>query len=250
MIESNPSSDLGWKLLLLLPRMLLQLHVQGGKVGHKEVKCRYQRFLSYHWEELIHFKNPVRRKPQTTQPVEHQRRKITMRLVQSGEIARAARALTSQGLAPAKSEVLEKLKLKRPVGHINSSDIPDIPDSVETIQLDKATFIKVLKNAPRSSGCGPIGWRYEHVRVLLDNVITSDLLYLVCNNIASGEIPSKIIPLLSAATLIALPKHGSDVRPIAIGKVFRWLTAKAICQQKSLDFADPHCNMALPPLEE
>ena len=27
MIESNPSSDLGWKLLLLLPRMLLQPHV-------------------------------------------------------------------------------------------------------------------------------------------------------------------------------------------------------------------------------
>ena len=149
-------------------------------------------------------------------------------MVQSGEIARAARALTSQGVAPATSEVLEKLKLKHPVGHINSSDIPDIPDSVETIQLDKATFIKVLKNAPRNSGCGPTGWRYERVRVLLDNVITSDLLYLVCNNIASGEIPSKIIPLLSASTLIALLKHGSDVRRIA---------AKAICQQKSLDFA-------------
>ena len=53
-------------------------------------------------------------------------------------------------------------------------------------------------------------------------MITSDLLYLVCNNIASGEIPSKIIPLLSASTLIALPKHGSDV----IGEVFRRLTAK------------------------
>ena len=31
MVESNPSSDLGWKLLLLLPRMLLQPHVQGRK---------------------------------------------------------------------------------------------------------------------------------------------------------------------------------------------------------------------------
>ena len=68
-------------------------------------------------------------------------------------------------------------------------------------------------------------------------MITSDLLYLMCNNIASGEIPSKIIPLLSASTLIALPKHGSDVRLIAIREVFRQLTAKAICQQKSLDFA-------------
>ena len=53
-IEENPSSDLGWKLLLLLPRMLLQPHTRGGKVGQLEVKARYQRFLNFHWKELLH----------------------------------------------------------------------------------------------------------------------------------------------------------------------------------------------------
>ena len=43
-IEEDPSNDAGWKLLLLLPRMLLQLHARGGKVGNREVKARYQRF--------------------------------------------------------------------------------------------------------------------------------------------------------------------------------------------------------------
>ncbi|XP_062499650.1 uncharacterized protein LOC134176971 [Corticium candelabrum] len=52
-----------------------------------------------------------------------------------------------------------------------------------------------------------------------------------------GDVPPNVVPLLSASKLIAIPKHGNDVRPIAVGEVFRRLTAKTICQQKSPEFA-------------
>ena len=52
-IEEDPSNDAGWKLLLLLPKMLLQPHARGGKVGNREVKARYQRFLNFHWKDMI-----------------------------------------------------------------------------------------------------------------------------------------------------------------------------------------------------
>ena len=34
-IEEDPSNDAWWKLLLLFPRMLLQPHARGGKVGKR-----------------------------------------------------------------------------------------------------------------------------------------------------------------------------------------------------------------------
>ena len=59
----------------------------------------------------------------------------------------------------------------------------------------------------------------------------------MCNTIVSSDVLHTIVPLLSASKLIALPKTESDVRPIAIGEVFRRLTAKTICQQKFSDFS-------------
>ena len=47
--------------------------------------------------------------------------------------------------------------------------------------------------------------------------------------------------MLGASRLIALPKSGSDVRPIAVGEVFRRLTAKVICHQKSSEFSSFFC---------
>ena len=158
-------------------------------------------------------------------------------MVQSSEISRAARVLTSQSLAPESDDVLQMLKLKHPVESINSSKIPSISGMPDSICLDKSVFVNAIKRSPRGSGCGLSGWRYEHVRILLDNEITFDSLLSVCNTIASGDVPHTIIPLLSASKLIALPKTGSGVRPIAIGEVFRRLTAKTICQQKSFDFS-------------
>ena len=52
-IEEDPSSDSGWKLLFLFPRILLQPHERSGKVGNRELKARYQRFLSFHWKDSL-----------------------------------------------------------------------------------------------------------------------------------------------------------------------------------------------------
>ena len=86
-------------------------------------------------------------------------------------------------------------------------------------------------------------WRYERVRILLDNLLTSDSLFTVCNLIASGDVPCKLLPMLGASRLIALPKRGSDVRPIAVGEVFRRLTAKVICHQKPSEFSSFFCPL-------
>ena len=99
--------------------------------------------------------------------------------------------------------------------------------------MDRVAFKNTIKSAPRGSGCGNSGWRYEHIQAIFEDDKSADLLYRMCNYIALGKVPSKIIPLLSGSRLIALAKGNGDVRPIAIGEVFRRVTARTICKQKS-----------------
>ena len=113
---------------------------------------------------------------------------------------------------------------------LSSSSPPSSP------HMDRVAFKNTIKSAPRGSGCGPSGWRYEHIQAIFEDDKSADLLYVMCNHIALGKVPYKIIPLLSGSTLIALPKSNGDVRPIAIGEVFRRVTARTICQQKSAVF--------------
>ena len=74
--------------------------------------------------------------------------------------------------------------------------------------------------------------------LLLGASSVSDHLYKACAVIARGHLPYSISSLLSASRLIAIPKKNGDVRPIAVGEVFRQITAKVICNQLKSNFAD------------
>ena len=103
--------------------------------------------------------------------------------------------------------------------------------------MDRVAFKNTIKSAPRGSGCGPSGWRYEHIQAIFEDDKSAGLLYMMCNHIALGKVSSKIIPLLSGSRLIVLPKSNDDVRPITIGEVFRRVAARTICEQQSAIFS-------------
>ena len=69
----------------------------------------------------------------------------------------------------------------------------------------------------------------------------SDYLHFLCSDIASGSLPEEAISLFSASRLVALTKGFDDVRPIAIGEVFRRITAKVICSEKQPEFHSFFC---------
>ena len=49
------------------------------------------------------------------------------------------------------------------------------------------------------------------------------------NILAKGEAPETLAPFLAGATLTALPKKDNDIRPVAVGEMWRRLTAKCLC---------------------
>ena len=79
--------------------------------------------------------------------------------------------------------------------------------------MDEEVFRKVIQCLPRGSSSGPSGWRFEHLKVLLEDMSTAEGLFSLCSVIARGNLPLEIAKLLSASILVALPKRNGDVRP-------------------------------------
>ena len=236
-IASDPSDAVAWQHLMLVPRMVLTPPKRGGRAGTQEIRHLCQKFLEYRWEELLQLNIP--RSSKESKVSRNHQRNSALRLVCYGELSRAARILCSKGLAPATQATVDKLATKHPL----QRQIPEYeepkPDSL--LNLNQQSLSRLIRSAPRGSGNGPSGWRYEHLRALIADRQICDYLHILCSAIASSSPPKQAITLLSASRLVALPKGVNDVRPIAIGEVLRRITAKAICSEKQTDFQSFFC---------
>ena len=131
------------------------------------------------------------------------------------------------------AEVAERLAAK----HLSrEKNVPTSCEAFQSLSLSRLEFFKTLRNTPKGSGCGPSGWKYEHLKALVCRSTTAEGLFSVCDLIAQGKIPPAIHEVISSSRLIASPKEIGDVRPIAIGECLRRLTAKMICIQKKGSF--------------
>ena len=146
--------------------------------------------------------------------------------VRHSEISRAGHLLTSNGLASPSDETLHKLERKHPP---SLPTIPRTPEDVTPLQASFQTLRLVLRDSPRGSGGGCDGWRFEHLRLLLEDHEVLLSFLTVCNLFLAGAIPVDAATAFAGARLIALSKGQSDVRPIAVGNVFRRSVAKLAC---------------------
>ena len=84
--------------------------------------------------------------------------------------------------------------------------------------------------APRGSSPGPGGHTYEHLKILLDDTETTELLMSACERLAQGKIPMDIRNALMEARLTALSKPLGGVIFISIGSTIRRLVARTLEQ--------------------
>ena len=90
---------------------------------------------------------------------------------------------------------------------------------------------------------GRDGWRFQHLKLIMECESTFKLLHEVCNSYLAGDIPNSVAEILSGAKLITLEKTNFDVCPIAIENCIRRLVSKAACLQikKSMaEYLSPH----------
>ena len=185
-IAAEPRDSSGWFLLFLLPRMLLSPTRRGGRLRVIELRSVFQKFLSYRWEELLQLNQ--RSKKSDHFPSDYQT-KVALKLIRQGELSRAARMLTSNGLVPESEETVSKLKSKHPARRSDPHYQPPPVAGDTGLILDQHTLMQAIRKAPRGSSAGPSGWRYEHLKCLIGINETADLLSSACNSIAQGHLP-------------------------------------------------------------
>ena len=106
-----------------------------------------------------------------------QRAKVALSKVQMGEVSRARQCLTGATIAAGTDATLQEMQSRRPQGVVRNITQrimewqPEAP-----VVVDRKVFVRSLKSVPRGSSPGPGGYTFEHLRCLLDETETTELL--------------------------------------------------------------------------
>ena len=149
----------GWKLFLLLPRMMLHRAPRGG---------------AGHWHEIVAVTRRHRRRgcPNTIE----KRVARAQRLVQVGELSTGRHALEGADLAPGNIATLRELN-QRPSAPRHP--IPPLPDQRPVFNLKEKVFCRKLRSARKGAAGRPSGMTNDHLRPLLDSMMDTRSLFKV-----------------------------------------------------------------------
>ena len=241
-IVDNPTRrERGWKLFMMLPRMLLHRPPRGGLNPRHKLVHRFEMFSRGEWWDLIRASAACeqaavgrrRRRRRPGDDLESRAARAEM-LVHLGELSSARQALEGAAVAPGCNQTLTMLSdpAKRPP--VLRDPIPDevlhhVPSSL--FELDEDRLLKNLRSARRGAAGGPSGMTVEHLRILLDNIRDSKLFFRACEQMAQAKVPDPIIAAIRVGRMTALRKPDGGVRGIVAGDVVRRLIARTMAQQ-------------------
>ena len=234
-------SERGWKLLLMLPRMLLFKNPRKGTVAKEELMERLEMFCAGRWDQLL--ADSRRFAEELGQLLSRRsRRGVTMsqradralRLVQLGELSSARQALEGAEVAPGDRNTLAALQdpVRRP-----AFPRDPLPEDLLTrvparlFELDKGMFSKNLRSARRGAAAGPSGMTVEHLQPLLDHPSALHSMFLLAERLARADVPPSIVDAIRQGRLTTLRKPNGGGRGIVVGDVIRRVVARTLAQQ-------------------
>ena len=236
----------GWRLFLLLPRLLLYRPPRGGNIHKSKLAERFQAFAEGQWSSLLRQSRQYaeeasaaqhrKRRRQNPQHDMDRRAARAESLVQLGELSAGRQALEGASVAPGTRRTLDALRDpgRRPPkardlipGAILNLE-PEVP-----FQLDEFKLASNVQSARRGAAPGPSGMSAEHLRLVLDNVRDTNLLYLMAEQLARGRVSPSIADALRLGRMNALQKPNGGVRGIVAGDVLRRLVGRTVAQQVS-----------------
>ena len=167
-------------------------------------------------------------------------------LAHLGKLSAAAKALTASPLAPASAQTLAALRdpERRPPAAQVPLDPNLGPCSVPAAALSRDRLLANLRRAGLGAAAGPSGCTNEHLRVLLDDEVCSELLASAAARLAGADLPPEAADALRLGRMVALTKPTGGVRALVMGDVFRRLVARTLAQQ----FGE-HFRMACAPFQ-
>ena len=233
----------GWKLFMLLPRMLLCRPPRGDLIPRKRLEERLAAFNTGDWVTLVEFSLECavqgvvaqsRKRRRGRQNEDENRAARALHLAQMGELSSARQALEASPVATGNEATRAKLmnENRRPSKPRRGLDQdilqmhPHVP-----LHFDEDKFQHNLRTSRRGAAGGPSGMTSEHLRIVLDSPSCTSLLCEAASQLAQGHIPDEVVRAIRLGRLTALQKPDGGVRGIVVGDVFRHLVARTIAQQ-------------------
>lgn len=161
--------------------------------------------------------------------------KSTVAKAEAGNLSGALRMINSGGVSNLDGGKLDILKSLHPSCETMASpkDLP-MPANPPIFTITPDIIDKVIKSFPIGTAPGPDGLRVQHLLDVLrmlpansPNDIRPAITRLI-NSIMTGRVPSFVPHQLSSSRLIPLNKKDGGIRPVAIGNVWRRLSAKVL----------------------
>ena len=224
----------------MLPNCTLCRPARGGK-AHKSQRLNWTRSRLHRWLEgeraqlwsdLPQYKQP-KYKQQSEEAAKKYRQDKCIDLTSEGGLSQACRSLISPPPLNHTADIISRLTNKHPRAE-HPVDLSEFGNSssalVPNIEVD--LIEQCIRSFHRLSGGGPSGLRPVHLKNCLFTEHRDEVLERCCalvNILAKGEAPETLAPFLAGATLTALPKKDNDIRPVAVGEMWRRLTAKCLC---------------------
>ena len=156
-----------------------------------------------------------------------------------GQFGRAAKILSSEGVAPDNRKTLIELKKLHPEENEILEPLEDY--SCEAYQFDEGKVLLQLQSFSKFTAAGPSKMYPEHLLQAI-NCSTFDQSKRAMNSLtklvnlaSSGQLPSFVALAFCSATLTAMNKKKTGIRPIAVGEVIRRLVAKCIAKEAAIE---------------
>ena len=162
--------------------------------------------------------------------------KLLISRCNDGDIFSTLRILTSEDtMAPHNVETVAALRSKHP----SAPTGPELPEPTfnpdfQPLSVDSESILNTVKSMKSGSGAGMDGVRPFHLQQMLGADTAEQgrrllsALTSLTNLVLQGGVPDFARDAFYGASLIALAKKGSGIRPIAVGSVYRRLASK-IC---------------------
>ena len=199
---------------------------------------RLQRWLAGEraslWQNIPQYKRP-KFKDYSGDMAKTKQQENCISLTAEGGFSKACEALTSSPPLGHTAEVRAKMEEKHPKSNSSINLNMFGPASTALVpEVNTVTVEQCIRSFHRLSGGGPSGLRPLHLKYCLSTEHRDEFVErctALVNMLARGDAPTSLAPFLAGGNLTALPKKDNGVRPVAVGEVWRRLTAKCLCNE-------------------
>ena len=237
----------GWKLLMLLLRMLLHRPPRGELISEAKLAGRFDDFSHGRWHKLVEAGRRCaedaatavsRKRRRTSKQPDIERRAVRAQsLVELGELSSGRQALVGADVAPGSIRTRQELS--------NPQRRPPFPreplpaelinfQPANTFELDERRFSQNLRSFRRGAAAGPSGMTAEHLQPVLEAVRVLHSLFRAAESLAAAQVPTEVVNGLRLGRITALLKPTGGVRGIVAGDIIRRLVGRTMAQQLGL----------------